>query len=236
MKLLFIIIFILINTTKIFAQLTGQAHIDSLLKELPKMKQDTNAVNLLNDLSFSLNQTNPDEGIKYGEQGLNLAKQIKWKLGEAKCYNALGVDYTFGKSDYPKALEYFHKALKIIEKLRGNKIWLANNLGNMGIIYANQSDYPKALKYFHKVLKIYEELGDEKNTAGSIHNIGLIYASQSNYPKALEYFEKAKKINDKPGGNKIWLANNLSGIGTIYQKQSNYPKALEYYHNAFKTF
>ena len=53
MKLLFILIFILLNTTNIFAQLQGQALIDSLLKELPKMKEDTNAVNLLDDLSFS---------------------------------------------------------------------------------------------------------------------------------------------------------------------------------------
>ena len=38
MKLLFILIFILLNTLNLYSQLSGQAKIDSLLKELPKMK------------------------------------------------------------------------------------------------------------------------------------------------------------------------------------------------------
>ena len=233
MKILFILIFILLNTKNIFAQLQGQARIDSLIAELPNAKQDTNHVNLLSELSFELYSSNPDKGIEYGLQGVKLSKIIDWKEGEAHCYNSLGVDYSFGKSNYPKALEYYHKALKIYEEI-GDELGIANNLLNIGIIYYSQSNYPKALEYYHKALKIYEEFDYEKSAAGAIHNIGMIYANQSDYPKALEYFEKAKKINEKPGGNKIWLANNLINIGFIFKNQSDYPKALEYYHKSLK--
>ena len=82
MKLLFILIFILLNTPNLFAQLQGQARIDSLLKELPKMKEDTNAVNLLSTLSWELYSTNSDKGIEFGLQGVELAKKLNLTIQE----------------------------------------------------------------------------------------------------------------------------------------------------------
>jgi len=228
--MLFVIFFVLINVSN--AQLTGQAKIDSLLKELPKMKKDTNGVNLLNDLCFEYYSLNPDEGIKYGEQGLKLAEKLSWREGEAYCYNSLGVVYSFGKSDYPKALEYYGKSLKIFEEL-GNKSGVAINLGNIAFIYANQSDYPKALEYYQRVLNIYEEMGNKSGISNCLGNIGIIYRYQSDYPKALEYYSKSLKINEELG-NKSGIANNLGNIGTIYGSQSDYPKALEYFGKALK--
>lgn len=82
MKLLFILIFILLNTPNLFAQLQGQARIHSLLKELPKMKEDTNAVNLLSTLSWELYSTNSDKGIEFGLQGVELAKKLNLTIQE----------------------------------------------------------------------------------------------------------------------------------------------------------
>ena len=233
MKILFILIFILLNTKNIFAQLQGQARIDSLIAELPNAKQDTNHVNLLSELSFELYSSNPDKGIEYGLQGVKLSKIIDWKEGEAHCYNSLGVDYSFGKSNYPKALEYYHKALKIYEEI-GDERTAAGTIHNIGIIYANQSDYPKALEYYEKAKKINEKPGGNKIwLANNLAAIGIIYSSQSNYPKALEYYQKALEI-DEEIGNKSGIANNLVHIGNIYSSQSNYPKALEYFHKSLK--
>jgi tetratricopeptide (TPR) repeat protein len=214
------------------AQLQGQAKIDSLLKELPKMKNDTNAVNLLSTLSFAMYSINPDKGVEYGEKGLKIAEEINWKAGKAKCYNSLGVIYCFGKSNFPKALEYHFKALKINEAL-GNKPGIASNLGNIGSVYGSQSDYPKALEYYHKALKINEEAGNKGWISNYLNNIGHIYKSNSNYPKALEYFHKALKINEELGNNSS-VAAILVNIGTIYQLQSDYSQALEYYLKALE--
>ena len=232
MKALFILIFILLNAPNLFAKLQGQAKIDSLLSEIPNAKADTNHVNLLKDLSFEYYLINPDEGIKYGEQGLKLAKELSWKKGEATSYHSLGVVYFFGKADYTKALEYYGNALKINEEI-GNKRGIAANLGGMGVIYYNQSDYPKALEYYSKALKIDEELGNKSGIAIHLGNIGLVYSNQSDYPKALEYYSKALKI-DEELGNKNGIARHLGNIGNIYSNQSEYPKALEYFHKALK--
>ncbi len=231
-KLLIIITLFTLNTAK--SQLQGQAKIDSLLKELPKMKKDTNGVNLLKDLSFLYYGINPDEGIKYGKQGLKIAENIKWKLGSAKCYNSLGVVYSFGKSDYPKAIENYKKALKISEEL-GNKRSVAFNLGNIGGIYITLSNYPEALTYFLKSLKICEEIGNKEGIAYNLGNLGNINISQSNFPKALEYYQKALKINEKIG-NKSSIASQLGNIGLAYSSLLEFLKALEYYHKALKIY
>lgn len=224
------IIFAIANIS--FAQLTGQAKIDSLLKELRKMKEDTNGVYLFANLSFEYSSINPEEGIKYGEQGIKLAKKLDWKQGEARCYHSLGVTYFLGKSNYSKALEYYHKSLKINEEI-GNKNGTANNLGKIGVVYRRQSNYTKALEYKLKALNIYEELGDNEGVARTLGNIGNIYENQSDYPKALEYYHRALKINEAIE-NKLGVAYNLGNIGIIYVNQSDYPKALEYYNNALK--
>jgi tetratricopeptide (TPR) repeat protein len=213
------------------AQLQGQARIDSLLKELPKAKQDTNHVNLLADLSFEHYSIDPDKGVELGEKGLKLSEKIGWKEGQAKCCNSLGAN-NIGKSNYPKALEYFGKALKINKEI-ADKRGIASNLGNMGNVYNSQSDYSKALEYFGKALKINEEIADKRGIASNLGNMGNVYNSQSDYSKALEYFHKALKINEELG-NKRGIAINLGNMGIIYENQSDYPKALEFYGKALK--
>ena len=216
----------------VVAQLQGQPLVDSLLKELPKMKEDTNAVKLLSNISFTYNTINPDEGIKFGEKAIKLAEKINWKAGLAGCYTNLGVNYDIGKSDYPKALEYYHKALKINEGL-GSKYGVAGNLGNIGILYSSQSDYSKSLEYYHKALKIFEDIGNQYGIVTILGNIGVIYFYQSDYPKALEFYHKALEI-DENLGNKDGIARHLGNIGIIYSSQSDYPKALEYYYKALE--
>src|SRR4051812_5081478 len=80
----------LVSGSQTFAQRKGQAYSDSLLKELPKLKDDTNKVNVLYLLSSGYYNINPDKGIKYGLQGVDLAAKLGWKTGVAKLYNSLG--------------------------------------------------------------------------------------------------------------------------------------------------
>ncbi len=214
-------------------KLEGQALLDSMLAELPTAKEDTNKVNLLNDLSWDYAQINPDEGIKYGLQGLALAEQLGWKKGIAKADNNLGNNYQ-SKSDYPKALEYYFKSLKMNEAL-GDKGSIARITRSIGNVYSRQSDYPKALEYYFKVLKMKETLGDKGNIARTIGNIGLVYAGQGDYPKALKYHSKALKMYEELG-NKSGIARTTGNIGNVYSEQSDYPQALKYYFKSLKIF
>ncbi|PKL84843.1 MAG: hypothetical protein CVV22_10725 [Ignavibacteriae bacterium HGW-Ignavibacteriae-1] len=231
-KVIILFVFYLATVNISFAQLQGQEKINSLLKELPKLKEDTNGVYLYANLSFEYYLINPEEGIKYGEKGLELAEKIAWKEGKAICYSALGVNYEGGISDFSKAIEFYYKSLRINEEL-GNKPGIAINHGNIGSIYFRLSNFTKALEYYHKSLKYLEELGNKRGIGATLGNIGIVYAEQTKYSKALEHYFKALKINEELN-NKNGIAINLGHIGNVYAKQSHYPKGIEYYSKALK--
>ena len=214
-----------------FAQLQGQAKIDSLLKELPRLKEDTNKVKLLNNLSSAYYSINPDEGIKFGQQGLYLSVKLEWAKGIAYANYSMGNNY-FVKSAYPKALECYFTALKIFEKTR-NISSMGKTLSNIGNVYNYQCDYPKALEYYFKHLKIAQEIKDKRSIANVTANIGTVYGRQNDYSRALEYYFNALKMDEEIGDKKL-IAVATGNIGDLFQSQNDYSKALEYDFRSLK--
>ncbi|MBS1657187.1 MAG: tetratricopeptide repeat protein [Bacteroidetes bacterium] len=214
----------LINSSP--AQKSGQDRIDSLLSVLQTSEGDTNQVNLLSDISFTYYSIDPDEGIKYGKQALDLAEKLNWKKGIADANRVIGVNYCYGKSEYQSAEEYLLKALNFYEEVK-NKPGMAKVLSNLGVAHWYQSDFPKALDYYFKALKIDEQQGNKNGMAGTLANIGIVYNSQGDYQKALQYMLKGNAM-DESLGNKPGIASNLGNIGEVYRRLRDYDKALEY--------
>jgi tetratricopeptide (TPR) repeat protein len=190
------------------------------------------------DKLLSIN--NSDKMIGKGKRSL-----ISYK--RASTLGNIGIVYR-NQGDYPKALDFYFKALKIVEDL-GNKNGIANHLGNIGLVYWNQGDFKKALSYYFKALKLDEEINDKKGIAVNLGNIGIVYVEQKNYPEALDYYLKALKI-DEELGNRNGIARHLGNIGLVYKDQayamdlkqpnsgkvsdSLFIKALDYYLKALK--
>ena len=226
-----LLLLLTLSTSNLYAKLLGQPLIDSLLKDLPRQKEDTNKVNLLTAVSFAYITINPAESMKYAQLALETATKLDWKKGIANANNRIGVSYQ-SKSDFPKALEYFDKALKIRKEI-GDKSGAANTIGNIGYTYKSLSDYPKALGYYQEALKLFEEIGDKSGVARFSGHIGFVYQIQSDYPRALEYFFKTLKIHEELG-DKSNIGATYGNIGTVYVRQSDYPKALEYFLKALE--
>jgi adenylate cyclase len=227
-----LITLLILSTGELYAEkLQGQAMIDSLLKELPRQKEDTNKVRLLVALSDAYCTINPDEGLKFGQQGLDLATKLGWQKGIAGTSNAIGINY-FVRSDYSKAMEYYSKALELFEKT-GDKKRMAGVIMRIGNVYLRQSDYPRALAYLFRALNLQEEMGDKPGMAATTCNIGNIYLVQKDHSKALEYYAKAIKLNEEMGNNRD-IAIPIGNMAIIYQSQKDYSKALEYYAKALK--
>ena len=218
----------------LYGQKQGQALIDSLVKELGSSRytrDDTDKVKVLKAVSFAYFAINPDEGIKYGKQDLELAEKLNWQKGIAYANNTLGLNYQY-KSEYATALKYYQAAVKKFEDINYQK-GLAQATGNIGVIYYNQNDQAKALEYYLKQLKIYEQIGEKLGIGQVTGNIGLLYVSQSDYPMALEYLFRSLKIAEETG-NKKGCSNATGNIGLVYVYQSAYPKALEFFLKKLK--
>ncbi|MCL2362029.1 MAG: tetratricopeptide repeat protein [Defluviitaleaceae bacterium] len=140
------------------------------------------------------------------------------------------------QGDYPKALEWYFKALAIYEKSLGTEhLSIAITYNNIALVYKNQGDYPKALEWYFKALAIKEKnLGTEHpNTAATYNNIAGVYMDQGDYPKALEWYFKALAIKEKTlGAEHPSTAATYNNIASVYKNQGNYPIALEWYFKA----
>ena len=130
--------------------------------------------------------------------------------------------------NYPKALEFYSKALSIQEKNLGKDHPATGAIYNdIGLVYSDMGDYPKALEFYTKALNIREKnLGKDTNI---YNDIGYVYYRMGNYPKALEFYAKSLNIYEKDLGKDHPATATIYGnIGYAYKNIGNYPKALEF--------
>ncbi len=221
-----------VGIEKAYAQ---NAKVDSLNKELKRAKEDTNKVNIFNQLSevAGWRVGNYDTAKYYAQIAIKLAEKLGYKKGIASAYNNIGLIYN-NRGDYPEALKNYFASHKIFEEI-GDKKGIANNYVNIGSVYYSQGDYPEALKYYFTSLRIYEEIGNKSGIADNYIGIGIVYYYQGNYPEALKNFFSSLKIFEEIG-NKYGIANNYNNIGIIYMDQRNYPEALKNFFASLEIF
>jgi tetratricopeptide (TPR) repeat protein len=194
LKLLIVLLSIM-GGASLYAQKQGQPFIDSLLKELPKQKDDTNKVNILEDLAFEYYRFSmPDSGIIFGEKENALAIKINWPLGVASANNVLGA-CNLSKNETSKSLAYFRLALRIYEQI-GRKDRASSVAFNIGNLYYSIPDFAQALEYYFKALKIFESSNRYDMIAACNSAIGDIYNAIKDYTTAIEYQLKAVQIVD----------------------------------------
>ena len=211
--------------------LWGQTRVDSLLSALKGAKNDSNKVNILDHLVFAYASIDPAKGVRYGIEGLRLAKTLSWERGVAKLSAGIGVNYA-AMDDQVNALKYYNQALALSHRLHDTAA-TAGNLANMSLLFLDQSNYAKALEHGFMALKLYEELNDKGHIAIILENIGTIYFRKKNYPNTIDYYSRALDWYQQLGDKRA-LARNLGNMGMVHDAQGNYLKALENHKLALK--
>ncbi len=212
MKQLIVLLLVLFPFS-IFAQKQGQPLIDSLQKELPKLKDDTNKVKFIYNISLNYKGINEENGISYGEQGVELATKLNWKKGIALCDFITGLHYQ-NKNDLMHALEYYKKAYKIAEEeqlLQFKGIYL----GYIGEAYydlyfdnsdefvsdimkkAGKSTYlMNAVDYLNKSIIICQEANDDESILEFAPYLAKVYAKTGKYKDAYDVINQYNSIKD----------------------------------------
>ena len=225
------IVLLMVSGRNLYAQKQGQPLIDSLLKELPRQKEDTNKVKVLNDLSLGYHIADPDTGIFYGKQALVLATKLGYAAGEAWANSHVGLNYVY-LAGYGAALQYYDKAAQLFKQAGNNRgiAWVAMCTGN---IFKARGEFPKALEYYLKALKLDEELGNKKDIAAVTLNIGTIYTHIYEYAKAREYFNRALAGAEEVGDKRTINVTERC-IGVLFRQQGILDSALFYYNKALR--
>jgi tetratricopeptide (TPR) repeat protein len=233
-KKIFIIICIILIVfpARGYGRLHGQARLDSLLHELPTMKQDTNLVVVLNHISYEYAQIDPVKGLNFASKALQEAKKLQWEKGIAVAYSSFTNNY-ISRMEMDSALHYTLMALKINEEL-GNNRYIAISLSGAANVYVSQTNFSKALEYQFRSLKIREELKDKELIGTCLMDIGNIYVSmEENSFKQIKYYDSALKIL-KETGNKGLLVTCYTNMGGGYYLLKDYTHALDCYFKAWQ--
>lgn len=220
-----------------FGQKTGQAKIDSMLLELPKLTNDTLKGRTYNRIVEEYFFIDTDKALKYSRLGLLHVTKMNWKRGIAVFNSAIGRAYS-DKGNYDSCQYYFNKALAL-HRQNDDKWNMASTLNNLGTAAQNiVSDYPKATQYYFEALKLAEQIDDKYLAAICIDNISVIYSYQKDYKKALDYGFRSLRLREKllstPTSNtpEREVAQSLSAIASLYTAMNEFQKAKSYYQKA----
>ncbi|MBN2572193.1 MAG: tetratricopeptide repeat protein [Ignavibacteriales bacterium] len=202
--------------------------VDSL-KKLIKFSNDIKKVDLLNELASNYYYSYPDSTILYANIALELAKNIDYKIGEARALDCIGNAYDI-KGEYNTSLNNYIVALKIRED-SNDSLGISDSYFNIGTSYYHSGFMDKALEYCQKSLDVSEKISYRKGNASVLDMIGNIYYELKKFDKALNYYERSldieRDLEDKQG-----IVISLSNIADIFDEQGKYTKALKYYYEA----
>ena len=228
MKNIFFLVFLLISAIKLPAQST---EVDSLRKLLEKTPGDTNRVKLILDLSNKLYFYKPDLSLKYSEEALKLARDLKYNNGIVNSLNLAGEARRL-TGDYPRALQYQLEALEMSRELKNEQIE-SNSLGFIAVIYMELNEYRQALQYLLPAIEIKNHLPASPPGVFILANTGISYNFLNMHDSALHYLRLAEAQNTLVKHPQL---NSLipRSVGNVYMHKGKSDSALLFFFTALQ--
>jgi two-component sensor histidine kinase len=156
-KNMLIMIAFLGSATCLFAQpvMMEPSALDSLKNILKDNKADTNRVNALYWLSRSNTLSNTSESVKLANEGLELARKLKFRTGQLGCLEALSFSYAL-TSSFEKGFSTAYEVIDLSKKYAPVREIFGINM--MGLLYQKLGDDKESLKwaqqaYYHRRIK-----------------------------------------------------------------------------------
>jgi two-component sensor histidine kinase len=145
------------TSSMLFAQPTRmeQPAIDRFKNIIKSNTQDTNKVHALYWLSRTTTLSNTSESVELGNEGLELARKIKFSIGELECQEALSFSYALTAS-FEKGFDAAYQAIDLSRKYAPVREVFGINM--MGLLYQKLGDDKASLQwaqkaYYHPLMR-----------------------------------------------------------------------------------
>ena len=216
----------------VFAQpREGQARLDSLLREMPRMKEDSAGVRLLAEIATEYDVIDPAKEIFYSKRLIKLAKHTNDRYGEFRGYNLLGGAY-LTLSDHPNAYANYLISLRISEEIH-DTVNAAGTMLNIGMVFLEQGDRAKALDYFQQAIAYGEKIGHTRLLLFIYGNIAELHLHSENFELAEKYaqlgLEKAQELGDPETKQRTEMT-----LAKVHARSKKYSLALDGHYRALK--
>lgn len=202
---------------------------DSLLKLLPVVKEDTNAVFLYINIGQQYESSKPEVAKAYYHKAGALSKKINYPLGIIKFI----ANYTFVLNQqglYDSSLYYNLKSVKLSRQIK-DSVYLAKTLFNTGTSYRTLGNYEKAVSYYLEGQKLFAKINQPDREALINDLLQVLYMDLHQYSKGISYGElsvKQYRLLNFPNN----LAVALSNLGANYAYKKQFGKAIPLFQEA----
>lgn len=221
------------------AQIAFAGETDSLLSLIHKSQSDTEAIRLYAKLTEACSV---EDILKYSNEGLELIlkKHSKetdpdyafYETEKARFFNNIGF-YYHNKLNPIKAIEYYQKAILILEKINSDEDLLASLYNNAAAVYVTLKYYHKSIASLSKVIAIDKKNKNEKILALDYNNLGTSYNYLQMRDSAIYFFRQSlqlrRKFNDEYG-----TIMTILNISSLYFKKEEFTAARQYLDEAFE--
>ncbi|NIJ53900.1 tetratricopeptide repeat-containing sensor histidine kinase [Dyadobacter arcticus] len=183
---------------------------------------------------------NYDSCLLYNQRALAIQQKESDGRNIASTLNNMGVAEQNLNFNFPKAIEYYLKAMTEAEKL-GDNYMIAVGYDNISQVYFGQKNFSKALSYAFKGLNIRKKQANTdrsnatREVANSYSSIASIYTEMKQTEKAKSYYKQAIAMHGQVG-NKEGLAKaytNLSSLSADFKNKIEYGRIAETLWNEF---
>lgn len=174
------------------------------------------------------NYTKLADDLAEAERLLKRALEIHVKYenidGQANTLNDLG-NLFFIKRAYQPALEYFKKALSLVESGQ-NKTQILVGYASIANVLVLLGDYVNALDYNYKALNLANSINDKSRLAIIYLVFTHIKGAQGLWDETLVHADSSYQFA-KNSGDKVQMAESLSSKGNALLNLGRLPEALE---------
>ena len=176
------------------AQKVGKALVDSLINELPKMKDDSNKVRTLATICFEMRNINPGKGLQPGLSALHLAEKLHDQPGKGLSHIALAF-CNITLSNIPEIIDHCQEANTIFEALGENNLlcWSCLALANAYM----PIDSTIAANYLSKAKALFPQTTSVLWKIRILGFLGNTYRNIRQIDSAMKYITVSLKLSEQ---------------------------------------
>jgi two-component system, NarL family, sensor kinase len=202
---------------------------DSLLRLLPKTKEDSSKVLLLIQIGQQFEGSEPEKAKRFYRESLDLSRKIGYRLGEIK----FAANYTYVlnmQGHYDSSLQINLESVKVAKQLKDEE-YIFKTLFNTGTSYRLMEDYESALKIYLEAYPLVLAFNDHELTGQALDIIQGLYTELKQYRKSINYGLQSVSSLRK-AENPVLLAMAISNLGMNYVNLRKFDSALVCYQEA----
>ena len=207
------------------ASLAQTRELDSLNQfvENPPAK-DNLLVDALARLSYLYNTSDPQRGIRVGNQALKLSRELNYEDGMSRAFNSLGANY-YSSEQFDKAVTHYDSAIYYKKRIGDTRGAMISEV-NLGVIEADQKNFDQALQRYEKAYAYFEEVQEESIMGSILVNMAIVHRKMYATSEALRTYILAAEIAERSGYTDA-LASALSEMGIIYMSLNDVEGAMK---------